>query len=307
MLSGFDTTQHEQKMITKATRERRLTTRGLLIGNALFVLSLVATPVFAAPTITANPNPVNVAFGQTQGKTTINWNTEGAGGFIWMSVDGGDETQVAADVAKGSVEISVVLGKSYELRLYSAGKERILASVKVTVQVTPSSVGGVLENAKNAITDDFDLKRTDQGRILGQTPRELRCRGGANLEVKENGDYFIYFTFGRATLAVDPAGRNLNPGQCGWTDRPMRDDERNALFQATDKTKGDVWQSRAAIPNGERFPKYDELKSTLRNPNRYWSFFVRDIKRTEMFSEYSRQWLPIKPSSIQKIPRVSRP
>ncbi len=273
----------------------------------LFPFLWCSATAFAAPSITATPNPVHVPYGQTQAKTTIAWNTDGAGGFVWLSVDGGEESAVAADVAKGSLELSVTLGKTYEIKLYSAGKERVLASVKVSVIAQPSSVGGPLKNPKNQSNDDFNLKRTDQGILLSQTPRELRCRGSAALEINESANHFLYFTFVRARLPVDPAGRNLSPGQCGWTERPMRDDDQESLFQATDKTTGDVYRSNATVSNRERFPNYDEVRRALMDPNRYWSFFVRATGREHMFSEYSRQWIPIKSSSIQKVPRITRP
>jgi hypothetical protein len=276
------------------------------LGSVAFLLFHLMS-AFAAPSISANPNPVKVPGGRTQGTTSITWDTESSGGSVWLSIDGADETLVATDVLKGSIELSVNLGKTYELRLYSTGKERILASVKVTVIEQPSSTRGPLRNPQNQIIDDFKLKRTDQGYLLSQTPRELRCRGGADLNVQENPDHIIYFTFVRSALAVDPAGRNLSPGQCGWTDRPMTLDDREMLIQATDKTQGDVFRSNAQIPQSERFPSADEIRRVLKDQNRYWSFFVRTPQREYMFSEYSRQWIPIKPSRSRRGPRITRP
>jgi hypothetical protein len=83
--------------------------------------------------------------------------------------------------------------------------------------------------------------------------------------------------------------------------------DKESLFQATDKTKGDVFRSNASVSNSERFPNYDEIRRALKDPNRYWSFFVRPSEREYMFSEYSRPWIPIKSSTIKKGPRVTRP
>ena len=282
-------------------------TKTLSVAGAFAFILLHTLCAFAAPSLSANPNPVKVPSGQMQGTTAISWNTEGATGSVWLSLDGAAETPLVADALKGSIELSVTLGKTYEIRLYNAGKERMLASVTVTVVEQPPAARDPLRNPQNQVVDDFHLRVTDQGYLLSQTPRELRCRGSAELKVQESPDHMIYFTFVRAAVAVDPAGRNLMPGQCGWTDRAMTLDDRESLFQPTNETKGDVFRSNASIPQHERFPSADEIRNVLKNPNRYWSFFVRVPQREYMFSEYSRQWIPIKPSTIKKGPRITRP
>lgn len=280
--------------------------QSLIDTLSLFALLLLTTTITSAQTLAASPNPVIVPAGQSQGTTTITWNTQASSGFVWVSIDGAAETLVAADVVKGSIELSLGLGRTYELRLYSAGRERILASVKVTVIEQPSSVGGPLQKSQDRIAADSVLKRTILS-VRSRTPKELRCRGSADLQIEENGNYFISFTFIRSTLSVDPAGRNLSPGQCGWSDRSMTLDDQESLFQATNKTKGDIYQFNPSIPQNERFPDYEKIKRVLKNPNQYWSFFVLITERKHMFSEYSRQWIPIKPSTIQKGPRITRP
>ena len=270
----------------------------LLKMLAAFALMLSMTKLAPAQTITASPNPVGVPIGQTEGKVTIVWNTEApAGGFVWMTVDGGSETQVAAGVVKGSAEIIVALGKSYTFSLYNAGKERLLATVEVKVvaqAAPPSAERGPLKTPQNAILDV-----SPKVRLKGwQKPGELRCRGSADLKVEINASQIIYMTFTQARVAVDPAGRNLQPGHCGWTDRPMREEEGALVYQATKDTKG-LWKPDPTVPDAERFPKYDVIREYLRDPNHYWSFFARDIGRKELWAEYSRRWIPFKSSSIK--------
>lgn len=271
-------------------------------------LLLTTTTVAQAQTITASPNPVSVPAGQTEGKVTVVWNTEGLGGFVWMTVDGGDETQVAAGVVKGSAEIIVALGKSYAFKLYDAGKERVLAAVEVKVveQAAPPSGGsGGIKNPKNA-TRDTNAKVTMKGSVYGQKPRELRCRGSADLKVELSSSHIIYMKFTPARLPIDLAGRNLQPGECGWTDRPMNVDDGALVYQAIKDIKG-LWKPDPSVPDTDRFPKYEVVREYLRDPNNYWSFFVRDIGRKELWAEYSRRWIPFKSSTIKSGVKVTQP
>jgi len=69
-----------------------------VLPSLLFILLPCATDALAAPAIAVNPNPVLVAAGQTEGETTLAWSTEGPGGFVWMSVDGGDMGNLSYEV-----------------------------------------------------------------------------------------------------------------------------------------------------------------------------------------------------------------
>ncbi len=84
---------------------------GFLNMWSLFAFLLFTTTIASAQTLTASPNPVKVPAGQSQGTTTISWNTQGSSGFVWVSIDGAAETLVASDVVKGSIELSMALGK----------------------------------------------------------------------------------------------------------------------------------------------------------------------------------------------------
>ena len=107
-----------------------------LLLSVTLLLTASAARASAAPTLKANPNPVVVPAGQTQGATTLTWNTEGAEGYVWASVDGGEETQLTeAGAAEGSLEVTVELGKTYAFKLYTGDKENLVASVTVTVSV----------------------------------------------------------------------------------------------------------------------------------------------------------------------------
>jgi hypothetical protein len=83
--------------------------------------------------IEAAPNPVPA--GDGLGTTTLQWDTgDGSWGQIYIAPDGGAETRMFAQGAKGSKEANwIKTGRTYEFRLY-AGKERqvLLGKVKIT-------------------------------------------------------------------------------------------------------------------------------------------------------------------------------
>ena len=132
-----------------------------LILSATFILVASTAQVSAQPTIRANPNPIVVPVGQTQSTTTLTWNTEGAAGYVWLSIDGGEDTQITrGGTAVGTLGASGELGKSYEFKLYTADKQQLLASVTVAGQqaapqpppVTPS--GHVVFGRKSGSSKD---------------------------------------------------------------------------------------------------------------------------------------------------------
>ncbi|BCM94457.1 hypothetical protein IAD21_06364 [Abditibacteriota bacterium] len=98
-------------------------------------------PAFAVPTITANPNPVIVPAGQSEGTTTVTWN---AGpnyktARVWLQVGQGEAT-LFAGVSNGTLQTSIPLGQTETFKLISGDGVQTLASVEVTAQA-PASQG----------------------------------------------------------------------------------------------------------------------------------------------------------------------
>jgi hypothetical protein len=111
-----------------------------LILSGAFLLVASAARLSAQPTLRANPNPVILPAGQTQSTTTVTWNTGSEGGYIWLSVDGGEETQLTkAGAAAGTLGATGEIGKSYVFKLYTADRQQLLASVTVTVSGQPAA------------------------------------------------------------------------------------------------------------------------------------------------------------------------
>jgi hypothetical protein len=105
---------------------------GLLLG--LLTLLLTVVPVAAGPaSITANPNPVVIPFGESTSSVTIAWNSgTSAVPEFWVSFDGGPDTFFPIiSTAAGSYVATVGYGHTYTARLYTAGHGTLLASVVI--------------------------------------------------------------------------------------------------------------------------------------------------------------------------------
>ena len=131
---------------------------------------------------------------------------------------------------------------------------------------------------------------------------ELRCRGGVtyyrgnidNIPVEQKLDFFItegrtvtnermmnmFVNFTRGMQAVDTTGSNLEEGQCSWLDRGFRPEEPTQLRQKI-VYFGQLKQLQGKMPidnsptAAERFPDSANVPEYLKDPNHYWSFFVR--------------------------------
>ena len=92
----------------------------------VFVFTLILVPAMfaiAAPTITANPNPVLILFTEKSGTTTIQWDAEAnhPNAQVWLSIDGGSETLFDGD-SSGVRTATIQLAKTYIFKLYTGSK-----------------------------------------------------------------------------------------------------------------------------------------------------------------------------------------
>lgn len=91
-----------------------------------------------AASITATPNPVGFWFPSDNRKTTISWDTDGAGhGYVKVTPDTGVEQPFDTDAKAGkhSKDYStpeLALGHSYTFTLYKQDNDKVLAKVTVT-------------------------------------------------------------------------------------------------------------------------------------------------------------------------------
>lgn len=150
---------------------------------ALFVVVAITARGGMDPELTASPNPITVPDGQTQGKTTLTWATEGPEGFLWVSIDGSEEELLTdAGAIEGSREVIVGVGKRYTINLYTHDKEKLLASVDLTVTNSPGPIAPPARNVYPAyiyaISSDGTLKwfrhdGADEGKPDWQGPRDI--------------------------------------------------------------------------------------------------------------------------------------
>jgi hypothetical protein len=99
---------------------------------------LAAPAAKAVGTISATPNPVEVALSQTQGTTTVTWDSGPDNPYadVWVSVDGGAET-LFSTAHKGAKAATIQVKKTHTFKLYSSTKIYLGASVSVTAKYAP--------------------------------------------------------------------------------------------------------------------------------------------------------------------------
>jgi hypothetical protein len=138
---------------------------------------------------------------------------------------------------------------------------------------------------------------------------QLICRGGPGLQVSDK-DFTGTGIFGTASIfawsflfshSTQPAhsGRNLQPGQCSPSEFPLRDvDPAEIRTEISDDgtPKGTdlyPWEKSledvANVGRGVRLTKFLEY---LKDPNNYWSFFVKDSGEGYFMADYSQYWKP---------------
>ncbi len=172
---------------------------------------------------------------------------------------------------------------------------------------------------------------------------ELRCRGGVayyrgntdNIPVEQKLDFFItegrptreatnvrmmnmQVNFARGMEAVDTTGSNLEEGQCSWLDRGFRPGEPTQLRQEI-VYFGQLKQLQGKMPidnsptAAERFPDSANVPEYLKDPNHYWSFFVRIVHNGgswggDIFeAASSHYWKPLRIDKEIRTPRSKAP
>ena len=276
--------------------------------SAMVMIAASAAQASADPTLKANPNPVIVPAGQTQSTTTLTWNTEGAGGYVWLSVDGGEETQItSAGAAVGSLGATGEVGKSYVFKLYTVDK-RLLASVTVTVAAQQSAgqpqaaarPGRVRSTGRVTKDDDvvaIDSKSDTHGTAVlltkpvnnGQGFR-LICRAGPGLRISWPSPFsglwdeqLMLLNFIRSPQPPDSSGRNLQPGECSPVNFQLRSVDPTQIHHKVDHN-GEIVGSGRIIGSGqgdrEFFPGFpgDNLSLTSFERLEKYAEYLKDPK-----------------------------
>lgn len=280
-----------------------------LILSVLLLLTASAARVSAEPMLKANPNPVIVPAGQTRGATTLAWNTEGADGFIWVSVDGGADTQLhEAGGVERTLLATVEVGKSYAFKLYTADKA-LLASVTVTVVVQQATAQP--SSSLRPVRKDFPYALTPK-LVNDGSPFMLICRGGSGLRVSIIGGgtnigsaitgwpvgnpFVLLIDFSLSTQPPDHSGSNLQPGQCSPSEFPLRDSdpaEVRAIFNEDGSLPGaGLYPWEEPHQNYYIDPRRTKFREYLKDPKNYWLFAVKDSSEGYLKADLSRYWKP---------------
>lgn len=105
----------------------------LLLGGCTIVQALGARNSMG---LSARPNPVRVAPG-VAGTTTISWNVGGGWGEVWVVLEEGGPEILFAGGRSGSQDAPWIFAPgSYEFRLYTPQRERLLATIVVWAEPT---------------------------------------------------------------------------------------------------------------------------------------------------------------------------
>jgi hypothetical protein len=132
----------------------------------VIALGLISPLLVRADTpayIIADPNPVTVPFGSDSGLTNVTYNSgDGSIPEIYANEGAGDGGAIVLQNSMGTVQLSVRYGVQNLLKLYSKGKQTLLASVVVTT-------------VRPAIVCDAAC-RQGLGNILDPTPLTLHAR-----------------------------------------------------------------------------------------------------------------------------------
>ncbi len=177
---------------------------------------------------------------------------------------------------------------------------------------------------------------------------ELRCRGGVtyhpNLDphaiapnISAENKLEFFFTEGRPTREapnvrmmnmqvnfvpgpqpVDLIGSNLEQGQCSWLDRGFRPEEPFTIHQEI-VYFGQLKQLQSKMPidpsptAAEKYPDAQNVPEYLKDPNHYWSFFVRIVHNGGVWggdifeAVSSHYWKPLKIDQEIRTPRSKVP
>jgi hypothetical protein len=238
--------------------------------------------------------------------------------FYWLGFD--IATGIFGDPALGAKGNTAVGPGSLKIRdaLSPAGQKGFNASMKLHLGPAPPSstprrrprTPTTMTPIARKTTMPEEKELADINKDTAPAFNELRCRGGAGLRfvvieeegrTNSSGEQTRYMTvlFEPAAQAAS-SGRNLQPGQCAFTDRALRANEPNDLFQEIIYF-GQLRQQLHGTPvdtsptAAERYPDAQNVPRYLADAKHYWSFFVRQnapLPNGRFEASHGRYWKP---------------
>jgi hypothetical protein len=175
--------------------------------------------------------------------------------------------------------------------VYSAGATAANSQQGPTARKRQPSTTGTVTSIDNYGKRDVAVdKAYADALVTGRADpqyEELRCRGGAGLRFVEvegrtnsSGEQTNYMTvYFKPAAQGTPYGRNLQPGQCAFTDRAVRSNEPYEIIleivyfgQTRQQLHGSAVDTSPTA--AERFPDAQNVPKYLADPNHYWRFYV---------------------------------
>lgn len=187
------------------------------------------------PYIYALYNPVVIAPGQTSGTVTLVWDggKDHAYAEVWIRVDQNDETFIV-EQGKGTRNVPVELGKSYEFKLSDSNV--LLASVRVTVtNVAPPPSSGVLTRPAPVPTPDYQPIGAVNGKIRWKKEYGV-VPVTSDLQSSLDNQCISFYV-----AALDPR-----------TNQPLRSDH-SQMFKADDEGDYHVCRYTLKLPPNQQF------------------------------------------------------
>lgn len=187
------------------------------------------------PYIYALYNPVVIAPGQTSGTVTLVWDggKDHPYAEVWIRVDQNDETFIV-EQGKGTRNVKVELGKSYEFKLSDSNV--LLASVRVTVtDVPPPPSSGVLTRPAPVPTPDYQPIGAVNGKIRWKKEYGV-VPVTSDLQYSLDNQCISFYV-----AALDPR-----------TNQPLRSDH-SQMFKADDEGDYHVCRYTLKLPSNQQF------------------------------------------------------
>lgn len=187
------------------------------------------------PYIYALYNPVVIAPGQTSGTVTLVWDggKDHPYAEVWIRVDQNDETFIV-EQGKGTRNVKVELGKSYEFKLSDSNV--LLASVRVTVtDVPPPPSSGVLTRPVPVPTPDYQPIGAVNGKIRWKKEYGV-VPVTSDLQSSLDNQCISFYV-----AALDPR-----------TNQPLRSDH-SQMFKADDEGDYHVCRYTLKLPSNQQF------------------------------------------------------
>lgn len=206
--------------------------------------------------------------------------------------------------------------------LSRAGQRGFNDSVTINLNRRGVTTTGGQSQSKNKI---------EQGPRIGNTTpepeyAEIRCRGynfvgggsfvfsttGSRNSVTGETILTLEMAFTPALKAAGPDGSGLRIGECAFANRAVTDHEPYRVrFDTVADGQTRQRQHGSAIDTSptaaERFPDAQNIPLYLKDPNHYWSFFVKNTGRGYFESSQNRFWKPsrsLSPDAIRAGPKI---